>query len=459
MQCSSLFLFEMIEKGKSVIIYGLGNIGKSYIEQIEMTRWCNIVGVSDKWIHMEQYPYLTIDQIAEKKNYDYIVIAIESVRIAGQVYTDLIKLGINKGKILNMNMRYGEFPVLLADAKPNVKLKIVISEGSGGIGDGLIDMVFIKKLREVVADKGEIIFFCKHADYFRRFEIADEVIENGQNRGLAKEIKSSADLVFQMHSIAIVEIFNEEKVRATSEQLYRYCVDCIRFYKELFSHQANNFRITKYGLLRGKNRIEHTDIHGILGIKRTDKLSIPIYEEELQYIGQNGLTPKGYITINRDAGTGSDAHTKLWPIDYYIRLLKNIKMEYPELCIVLIGTRGDSRLKSYVDKDLTGNTSLPETNVVLKNSFLHIGSEGGLVHLMHFLHGKSMVFFGPTDVRVFGYDENINLYTNACMEHCTWITDNWIEGCLKGDYIPDCMKTVTPEAAYTAFKRYMSENW
>lgn len=451
-----VFLFEMVDKGKNVILYGLGNVGKAYIRQIETTQWCNIVGVCDKEIKESLYTRLSVEQIAEGINFDYIIIAIDDIEISSQVYEELIKIGINKAKILNLNMRDRQFPYAREHSLEDDKIRIGIVE-AGGFGDALIDMVFIKKLKELVSSRGKIIFITRNENYFKRFSEIDEVIDYETNKNNIVGLRESLDLVFRMHSVALILKFNEEKVRLVSEQLYLYCKDCLKFYKELFSNRANNYRFTKYALLLGKNRIEHTDIHGILGIKRTDKFHIPIYEDELRNNVCARLSSQKYITVNRDTGYNFDIHTKLWPTDHYIQLLKDIKRMYPEIYVVLIGEKADRELIPFVDEDLTGRTSLSDMNVILKNSLLHIGSEGGLIHLRHFLNGKSMVFFGPTDVRVFGYDENINLNNGCCGECCAWLTDNWIQKCIRGDVIPRCMERITPKEAFEAFESYIRE--
>lgn len=107
-----VFLFEYIRQGSDVVIYGLGDIGNKYIEQIETTNWCNIVGISDRKNKSSQYPYMYyfLMEIINIPHYDYIVIAIEDISIASQVYQRMIEIGVDKSKIYNLNMRLGGFP-------------------------------------------------------------------------------------------------------------------------------------------------------------------------------------------------------------------------------------------------------------------------------------------------------------------------------------------------------------
>ena len=397
-----LFLFEMIKKNSKVIIYGLGDMGSSYIDQIETSNWCEIVAVSDQKEIETSYKYIRPEELKTQKDYDYLVIAIESLTIANQVYQTMLSLGVPGSKIVNLNMRYGEFPSSNKVTYQNEKLQITIIEG-GGFGDALMDMVFINRLKELLEDKCEILFCCRTSEYFKKFSAIDEVIQHPDSEQEMKEIRErSEDLTFIMHSMALVHKFNKEKVRAVSEVVYRYCEDCIHMQKVLFDNAINNFRITKYGVVLGKNRIEHPDLHGILGVSRYSKLDIPAEKSDTYSRTIANLLNKKYITINRDTGSDSGVHPKLWPMAYYQELLKMIKAAYPEIAIVFVG-KAQKELVPFLDLNLAGKTSLQEVEVLLRNALLHIGGEGGMVHLMHFLGGRSMVFFGPTDYRVFGY--------------------------------------------------------
>lgn len=58
MSMKYLFSFDKVAFGGSVIIYGYGKLGKSYIEQIEMTGYCKIVAIVDgmgKLLNVSKY--------------------------------------------------------------------------------------------------------------------------------------------------------------------------------------------------------------------------------------------------------------------------------------------------------------------------------------------------------------------------------------------------------------------
>lgn len=88
-----VFPFHLIEKSADVIIYGKGDVGKSFIKQINKINYCNIVEVIDK---------NNVDIIIQNNRilYDYIVIAIANPNMAIEIQEYLIGLGIDKKKLV-----------------------------------------------------------------------------------------------------------------------------------------------------------------------------------------------------------------------------------------------------------------------------------------------------------------------------------------------------------------------
>jgi len=110
--------------------------------------------------------------------------------------------------------------------------------------------------------------------------------------------------------------------------------------------------------------------------------------------------------------------------------------------------------------DLIGKTNIHELCAILKHSFLTIGIEGGIIHLNHFLGGKSVCLFGSTSIDVYGYEENINVKSGKpekCTNGCEWITNDWLDGgCMLAEN-PLCMLALEPEMVYERIKLHLNE--
>lgn len=210
----------------------------------------------------------------------------------------------------------------------------------------------------------------------------------------------------------------------------------------------------------GFKRINQSDIGKILNIGEEFAIPVPVANEK-EVLEKYGITGK-FITINRSCGDmGIVQSTKLWPYEHYNALIAMIKKEYPSLDIVQIGrTEQTEHIIKGIDKNLVGKTNFDELKVLLKNSFVHIDSEGGLVHLRKALRGgKSIVMFGPTHKEIYGYSSNANIKAeNVCPGDCEWLSSEWQLKCLKtGTTKSPCMEAITPERVFTEFEKICRE--
>lgn len=92
------YVFGEIEalRGKKVVLYGAGNVGKDYYYQIVRSGMCELVA----WVDKEKYGVtnlITVEKPDKIKGlvYDVIVIAVINERVAINMKEDLIKLGID----------------------------------------------------------------------------------------------------------------------------------------------------------------------------------------------------------------------------------------------------------------------------------------------------------------------------------------------------------------------------
>lgn len=192
-------------------------------------------------------------------------------------------------------------------------------------------------------------------------------------------------------------------------------------------------------------------------------IAMPEANKQDEVLHRYGLKPNKFITIQRGANPKlkfSDL-PKLWPKNYYIELIKLIKQKLGEFKIVQIGqvTETSSALPG-VDLSLLGQTNLETLKILLKNSYLHIDSECGMVHLRKAIHGgPSVVFFGPTDPKIFGYKGNLNLRANVCLGGCAEISEHWENTCPKGDSTPACMVMLKPLDVMVAVEEFINNGF
>lgn len=329
---------------------------------------------------------------------------------------------------------------------------------TAGFGDNLMELPLLQGIKKATGLNCYIIYVTRFPRFFQRFAIVDEAV-SGKNRFISTcLVMAKCDLILEaghVSHIMSVRKLQRNKVQKLSPLLLAYCDDNIAMQKNRFYDSPHNFRIDQYGKILGRHRIEFYDMHGILGISKNDVIEMPSFGDDQLVLKKYVLTPRSYIVVNRDVGSGGKEHNKLWGIEKYVGVIKGIQELYPHMKVVLLGVENSKEIRQCVDYDLTKQTSLEETAVLLKNSRFLLSSEGGLVHLQHFLLGKSIVLFGPTDLSYLGYDENDNLCSNVC-GGCYWLIENWHDTCIRKS--PICMETLEIDDVLRCVKKYCVEN-
>ena len=98
----SVFPFEHVPKGASIVLYAAGNVGRRYYAQIRKTGYCHLTAWVDQNWRMEELQQMGVESpdVINERKFDYVVIAVEKQEIAVQVRSDLIHRGIEKTKII-----------------------------------------------------------------------------------------------------------------------------------------------------------------------------------------------------------------------------------------------------------------------------------------------------------------------------------------------------------------------
>lgn len=90
-----------IVKGKNVILYGAGSVGRDYYTQLCMYRQCNVVVFMDKNFDHYHYDYVDVvgkDSLPDLK-FDLILISVLKEEAAFSIKSDLMAAGVPEAKI------------------------------------------------------------------------------------------------------------------------------------------------------------------------------------------------------------------------------------------------------------------------------------------------------------------------------------------------------------------------
>ena len=224
-------------------------------------------------------------------------------------------------------------------------------------------------------------------------------------------------------------------------------------------HPRLDSLISAKTIIAGKNRLQEPDFYNLLNISENYIYNLPIYEDEDKYLNELKIEKKKYILIHRgwDSSGGNNFHVKAWSLKSCFDLIPQIKQNYPDYKIILIGASRQQLPLSdnNADINLIEKTSIEQVKVLLKYAAVLIDNEGGMVHLRHAVHGgPSIVLFGATSPDLFGYSENINLTSNVCKHWCEWINNDWTSYCLKSRKKEAlCMEAITTKDVINALKK------
>lgn len=103
-----LFPFDKVAYNSSIIIYGAGELGLSFSNQIKNLNYCNLLCFLDSRANskkIDDYTIIFPNQISTiKYEYDYVVIA--SIAFKNEMYSNLTNLGVDKKKIICIDENY-----------------------------------------------------------------------------------------------------------------------------------------------------------------------------------------------------------------------------------------------------------------------------------------------------------------------------------------------------------------
>ena len=319
----------------------------------------------------------------------------------------------------------------------------------GGVGDIIVSLNYLQNLRRYFGC--EFAFDIYVQDKRELFEIVQTLC---REQDFVKQVfpfsklKREYDLYIEMVRYVEIKFCNESKINRLYPGLHDWCQRVNDF------HRANPvaYRYATYGdyvgtklaQLHGHNRLKQADVDNTVQVKSVFQPKIVVDKHET--FAKFSLENKRFITIQRGVGGGDrNDSTRLWPLEYYETLVRLIKERMPEVCVVQVGTLRNTPICG-VDTDLRGKTSFDEVMVLIREADCHVDGECGLVHLRHFLQGgPSVVLFGPTSEQFYGYEENINLRSDACAGGCEWITPLYSAKCPRGFDENMCLTKLLPE--------------
>ncbi len=172
-------------------------------------------------------------------------------------------------------------------------------------------------------------------------------------------------------------------------------------------------------------------------------IGVDIFLSQAEIAVYNTLKQRPSISI-MSSGKTSFSPNREWGEDNFQAVADYFNKDFQ---IAQIGSLTDPLLDGAID---FRGKNLRETAVIISNSRLFIGQEGGFMHLANGVKKRSVIIFGGyLRPSVTGYQENINLYTDMECAPCF----SKRAAC----YHRNCMKLIRPKDVIQAAERILSE--
>ncbi len=329
----------------------------------------------------------------------------------------------------------------------NVSIAFVLNYGLG-------DCIIAKKVFEALIELAPaclIDIFCvkeHHKVFAKAFYGGERNLNLITGHGeIYKQVVKNYDLAIHVGAAFAVflEAVNGQRLQTKSPELLQALIKISEYNKR------NVFCVSPWGTalatrqillsrILNKTRYWFLSCGGALPI-HDDKVRIPLVPE--YKIKFDALKLNRYITIyaNIAERERDKPKNKAWPLPYLNEYVALVRKNFPKIAIVQVDGAGSVKIESCDRHYLTNDLEL--VKYILANSLLHVGCEGGLIHLATALGTKCVVLFGASSCYNTGYDRNINVVSEVCSP-CMYILPNY-SVCLRGLKEPVCMASITPQ--------------
>jgi hypothetical protein len=122
-----------------------------------------------------------------------------------------------------------------------------------------------------------------------------------------------------------------------------------------------------------------------------------------------------FIVLEPDTNRDWFGELRAWPFERWQALVDRLAAMMPDLQIVQIGLSQSQPLRGVID--LRGQTSFREAGLLMRESALFVGTEGGLVHAANAVKARAVIIWGGVTLPEFaGYADRHTILCNYV--HC-----------------------------------------
>lgn len=298
--------------------------------------------------------------------------------------------------------------------KPSDKksFKNILVVSNSGLGDTILSTPAIISIRKSFPEVK--LTFMVHKNFFPLFEgyeFVDSFLEykSGffpQLKIIKSLRKKKIDTIFLFHSNGPEDIF------------FSICSGA----KNILKMTDNHYHPYRHIFLNSPNLKKKHDIEKKLDLLRVFHPSLVLKQMRLpqRYYPKKNSINKDQASTYIGIQLGAQDLYKIWPVERFICLALMINDEYKNIKFILFGsTEYDRNLvkkfqtgigASAFIEDLCGKTAIEDLPHEVNKLDLLITNDTGLLHLAVALRVKTVSLFGPTNSKVFGPYQDLDLH-------------------------------------------------
>ena len=461
-----LFPFGRVPQDSRIVIYGAGMVGQCFMQQVRATGYCEVIALADCAWRDYDIPGILVIAPEDIVNlaYDLVVIALRDSNLQLEVNKYLTtELGIPGDQVVfdNSCLQIMHHPAYKQEegwskrplAYKQERLSVAFYM-NGGLGDiiigkktvcAVLNLSEVKCRVDIYGNQSFILAVFGKPDWLNNIYHAPAYwLHNGHY-----------DLAINTMALLQIDHLCQQSLDSHSPRLSKAMLNLnaqLRAYG--LSGQPMEACYIHFGRCRYLGRNAYTAYSNPDAISIDDThVEIPLQPKFGELFEKLGLST--YITLHYGWGEvppGTRRHAKAWPDKYFESLITMLHERWPGLNVIQVGGAKEQLLWG-ADRHFMGE-DIELVKYLLRNSRLHIDSEGGIVHLATQLGTRCAVLFGPTPVWYFGYEQNINISTNKC-NSCYYLYENF-SVCPRRMERPECMYSIKPELVFNRIEPYMT---
>ena len=282
---------------------------------------------------------------------------------------------------------------------------------NGGLGNDLIWLDAVYRLKKARHRKDKMIYFCRqYYEIFDDFDFVDfHPLGGVLNENAIGDFKNNYETVYDLRYVG--RCFSDNpKLNSGAAWLKEYQ----KYYDDLFNVRSVTKKYHARELLARSLQLKYKKNY-ILPQPRLDKTGIP-------------TIPRPFVIVANGTDPTQPLQTKSITQEQ-LKAICNAIMQ-SGYTVVEIGSdaRGYSGLQNTIN--LIKKTTLKQAIKLLEQAITMVTCEGGMAHVSAWINKPAIVLFGPTPSSFWGYSIHTNIQSGLC-EPCFLQTKFWHRACIK----------------------------